>query len=479
MLMVREVANSVQVIARIKRKVRLASGLDDDFVLSDVAMARGWECLALFAERLQDIPRENIRIVATATLRLAVNADKFVEKAEKIVDHTINIISGKEEARNIYLGVAYTSNCDSNKLVIDIGGASTEVIVGNQFKPLVLNSLDIGCVTFLERYFTDGKINQQNFTAAIAAAEKVLGGVKAEYVQVGWQSAVGASGTVQAMQEILISQGMSEELTLERLEHIQRQAIECKSIEQLDIQGLAVERRLVFVSGLSILMAIFKTFEVERMTLAGGALREGVLYSMLGGARHGEIRKRTVESLLIRHHVDKKHGQLVSDVALELANQLAPHWHLEDFEGIDLLHCGAMLHEMGLIIDYRRYHSHGAYILQQTELPGFTRAQKKLLTALVGNHREAIDHQLIEAQTMTSVQLAQRLTRILRLSIILSMRRLDDALPKVSIAADDKENLTLSMPDGWLERHPLMKAELQTEIEEQRKAGWGLAIQAN
>lgn len=476
MLMVREVANSVQVIARIKRKVRLASGLDDNFVLNDVAMARGWECLALFAERLQDIPRENIRIVATATLRLAVNADKFVEKAEKIVNHPINIISGKEEARNIYLGVAFTSNCSRNKLVVDIGGASTEVIVGNQFTPLVLNSLDIGCVTFLERYFADGKINQTNFDTAIDAACKVLGTVKDEYLQTGWQSAVGASGTVQAMQEILISQGYSEELTLERLELIKTQAIACNTIEQLDIQGLVPERRLVFVSGLSILIAIFRTLTVDRMTLAGGALREGVLYSMLGNGRHGEIRKRTVESLLVRHHVDKKHGQLVADVALNLAAQLSSVWHLQDFDGIDLLQCAAMLHEVGLIIDYRRYHAHGAYILQQTELPGFTGAQKKLLTALVSNHREAIDHDIIAKQTMTSVGLAGRLTRILRLAIILSMRRLDDALPQVTITCDDKDGLILAMRDGWLDRHPLMKAELLQEIEEQAKAGWGLSL---
>lgn len=479
MLMVREVANSVQVIARIKRKVRLASGLDDKFVLSDVAMARGLECLALFAERLQDIPRENIRIVATATLRLAVNAEVFVKKAEQIVNHPVNVISGKEEARNIYLGVAYTSNCNSNKLVIDIGGASTEVIVGNQFNPLVLNSLDIGCVTFLERYFSDGQISQSHFDNAINAACEALTKVKQAYLDVGWQSAVGASGTVQAVQEILISQGFSEELTLERLENIMAQAIACGAIDTLDIQGLLPERRLVFVSGLSILIAIFKTLSVARMTLAGGALREGVLYSMLGGAQ-GEIRKRTVESLLIRHHVDKRHGKLVADVAAELARQLDNQWHLHDFEGLALLDCAAMLHEMGLIIDYRRYHQHSAYILKQSELPGFTSAQKKLLTALVANHREPIDHLHLSQQTMTSVLLAQRLTRILRLAIILSMRRLDDALPQVrfnaGLSEDGKELLTLSMRDGWLERHPLMKAELCAEIEEQAKAGWALEV---
>ena len=351
MLMVREVAGSVQVIARVKRKVRLASGLDDDNVLSQVAMARGWECLALFAERLQDIPRENIRIVATATLRLAVNANEFVTKAQQIVDHPINIISGQEEARMIYLGVAHTSTGDSRRLVIDIGGASTEVIVGAGFKPLVLNSLNIGCVTFLERYFGDGAITAEAFDKAINRACEVLGEVKEQYLCVGWQSSVGASGTVQAVQEILISQGQSEALTLEKLEAIKQQSIDCGTIDGLNISGLIEERRLVFVSGLSILIAIFKTLGVDTMTLAGGALREGVLYDLMKNMQHDDIRARTVNSLLIRHHIDTQHANLVGGVASQIAGQLAMDWQLEQYEGLDILYSAAMLHETGS--DYR------------------------------------------------------------------------------------------------------------------------------
>ena len=473
--MIKEVADSVQVIARIKRKVRLASGLDDKMVLNEIAMQRGWECLALFAERLQDIPRDNIRIVATATLRLAVNAADFVKRAESIVNHKINVISGEEEARMIYMGVAHTSNCDNNRLVIDIGGASTEVIVGSSFDPLVLNSLNIGCVTYLERYFTDNAINDTNFDNAINAASQVIRNVSKQYLDLGWQTAVGASGTVQAIQEILISQGFTEELTLEQLHFIKRQAIECKTIEQLDIKGLVPERRLVFVSGLSILIAIFESLNVSCMTLAGGALREGVLYSMLGHARQSNIRSRTLNSLLIRHHIDQQHAQIVTDVALSCAEQIKVPWQLEQFDGIDILHSAAMLHELGLIVEYRHYHLHGAYVLKQTELPGYTGAQQKLLTELVANQRGAIDQQIIAQQTMTSCQLAMRLTRILRLAIILSMRRLDEVLPKIIVSCQD-DDLTMTLPDGWLEVHPLMNAELALEITEQKRAGWTLII---
>ena len=475
MLLARSVADSVQVIARIKRKVRLASGLDENFVLDQAAMGRGWECLSLFAERLQDIPRENIRIVATATLRLAVNAQDFVFKAEQIVNHKINIISGEAEARTIYLGVAHTSNSEHNRLVIDIGGASTEVIIGLGFKPIALNSLNIGCVTFLERYFADGKITAAHFNHAIDAAMAELDKVAEQYLSQGWSSAVGASGTVQAIQEILVAQGYAEELTLPYLEHIKQQAITCGSIDKLDIKGLVPERRLVFVSGLAILMAIFKTLEVKRMTLAGGALREGVLYGMLGQSQGTDIRARTVNSLLVRHHIDKRHGEIVADVAVKCAKQIEKDWQLEQFDGIDILRSAAILHELGLIVEYRHFHRHGGYILAQTDLPGFTRAQQKLLTALVINQRDDFDQQVIAKQTMTSCVLAHRLTRILRLAIILSMRRLDDVLPQVKLSCDG-EDLTLILPGGWLDKHPLMRAELEAEIDVHKRAGWSLVV---
>ena len=330
-------------------------------------------------------------------------------------------------------------------------------------------------MTFLERYFADGNITAENFDNAITAAMDVIADVKAQYITAGWSSAVGASGTVQAIQEILIAQGYAEELTLPHLEHIQNQAIACGSIDELDIKGLVPERRLVFVSGLSILMAIFKSLDVKRMTLAGGALREGVLYGMLGKSTETDIRALTVNSLLIRHHIDKKQGAIVADVAVKCAKQLETDWQLTQFDGIEVLKSAAMLHELGLIVEYRNFHLHGGYILSQTELPGFTRAQQKLLTALVTNQRNIIDPQVIAKQTMTSCVLAHRLTRILRIAIILSMRRIDDVLPKVSIMCKG-EDLTLSMPDDWLENHPLMRAEIDAEIQEHKRAGWRLVV---
>lgn len=476
MLMVKVVAGSVQVIGRVKRKVRLAAGLNDSLILSKEAMTRGLECLSLFAERLQDIPSSNIRIVGTATLRLARNVKTFLQDAEQILGHKIEIISGEEEARIIYLGVAHTSSCEANRLVIDIGGASTEIVVGQGVQPLLLSSLNMGCVTFLERYFQDGALNDANFKAAIAAAGQEVQRIAPEYLAQGWQNVVGASGSVQAIQEILVAQGKDEVITLSRLESILQQALVCGQMNKLHIHGLAQDRKQVFPSGLAILIALFKNLHIKGMTLSGGALREGVLYGMLSELQQQDVRARTVQSTMVRYLIDQQQATRVADLASMLAKQLQQQWNLQSFEGLSILHCGALLHELGLLIEYKNYHHHGAYVINHTELPGFTRAQQQLLMALVYNHRAEMDKEILSRQTMTSVLLAVRLTRILRLAVILSMRRRHEALPEVKLSAQ-AERLKVELPQGWLERHPLMRAELEQEIQYQQQVGWHLDVQ--
>ena len=478
MKMVKIVAGSVQVISRVKRKVRLASGLDAHNQLSQVAMERGWECLSLFSEQLQDIPSENIVIVGTATLRLAENVSVFLKKAESILKHPIQIITGEDEAKTIYLGVAHTSSSADNRIVVDIGGASTEVIVGYKFEPLALQSLDIGCVTFLEKFFPDHKLTEQAFSEATQAAREVLSPYVDEFVDAGWSSAVGASGSVQALQEILIAQGFDEVITLERLHLIKEQAIACGHIDRLNIQGLSEERKLVFASGLAILIAIFERLNIQGMTLSGGALREGLLYSMLPKLQQRNIRERTLSSLLIRYHLDKHQAKRVSNLACQLAYQVNAQWALSDFDGIDVLSASAQLHELGLLIHYKKHQHHAAYILENTDMPGFTRAQHKLLIALVHNHRQDIAREIVDRQTMTSPLLAGRLTRILRLAVLLSLRRQDEVLPKAKLSVIDDE-LTVSIDPDWLEQHPLTKAELEQEIQYQKNCGWLLRMDAS
>ncbi|WP_199610235.1 guanosine-5'-triphosphate,3'-diphosphate diphosphatase [Flocculibacter collagenilyticus] len=475
MMMVKVVSGSVQVISRIKRKVRLAAGLNEADDLSQEAMERGWECLSLFAERLQDIPSSNIRIVGTATMRLANNADVFSRRARDILGHSINIISGDEEAKTIYLGATHTTSSAGKSLVVDIGGASTEIIIGDGLQVHHATSLNMGCVTFFEHYFRDNHLSEKNFAAAITAAEHQLEIITDKYLALGWQSTLGASGTIQALQEIMIVQGMDEVITLAKLKQIMNQAIECDHMGNLNIEGLSQERRQVFPSGLAILIAIFNTLKITGMTLSGGALREGLLYSMLPELESVDIRQRTVESLITRYHIDRSHAQRVAEQAVRLATQIKDRWQLSEFEGLDMLHSAAMLHETGLLIEYKNNHHHGAYVLSHSDLPGFSAAQKKLITALVYNCREDIEASRLQHQTTSSVTLATRLCRLLRLAIILSMRRNDEALPKAMISTEG-ERLSLHLPQGWLAAHPLMRSELEAEVGYQQTQGWPLTI---
>lgn len=281
MLVVSNVSGTIQTLSRIKRKVRLAAGLDAENQLSAAAMQRGWSCLALFAENLREIPREHIRIVATATLRIATNAALFLQQAERILGYPIEVISGQEEAKLIYQGVAYTTSGSENRLVVDIGGGSTELIVGKGVQIAALVSLPMGCVTWWSRYFSDHSLSTENFSAAEFAALELLEPVATQLKQHRWDICVGASGTIQALQEIMAVEKMDERITLQKLLALKQEMIVSGQLNTLHIKGLSAERAQVFPSGISILIAIFSVLNLNTITLAGGALREGLIYQML------------------------------------------------------------------------------------------------------------------------------------------------------------------------------------------------------
>lgn len=475
MWIVREVAGSVQTLAKIKRKVRLAAGLNSQNELSEEAMQRGWDCLSLFAERLQDIPTDKIRIVGTAALRTAVNADTFLSKAKDILGHRVEIIPGEEEARIIYQGVAHTSGGCGKRLVVDIGGASTEVIIGEGFDASALTSLKIGCVTWLERYFKDRYLTAENFDAAINAAKSAIEPIVEPYHKLGWETCVGASGTVQALQEIMLAQGMDEIITLQKLKRMQRQAMQYERLEDLDIEGLTLERALVFPSGLSILIAIFESLNIQSMTLAGGALREGMVYEMMSQMRHHDVRERTLISLQARFQLDTKHADAVTQTAMSLLNSCEQVWQLEP-QAKYLLNASATLHEIGTSIEFKKSGEHAAYLINNIDLPGFTRAQKHLIAELLRRFREQLTS--LPEQHALSAQSAARILRLLRLAVILCHRRDHNHQPPLTLTIDDSK-LTLALPALWLNANPLTKAELQQEAVRQTDMGWPLVIDQN
>ncbi|WP_411705341.1 exopolyphosphatase [Edaphovirga cremea] len=475
MLVVREVAGSIQTLARIKRKVRLAAGLDKQNHLSHEAMQRGWHCLKLFSERLQDIPRDQIRVVATATLRLATNADEFLRIAEEILGCSVQVISGEEEARLIYHGVAHTTGGPDKRLVVDIGGGSTELVTGVGAQATALLSLSMGCVTWLERFFSDRNLAQENFAQAELAAREMLHPVADQLKANGWQICVGASGTVQALQEIMVAQGMDERITLAKLQQLKQRAIQCGKLEELEIEGLTLERALVFPSGLSILIAIFHELNIDGMTLAGGALREGLVYGMMHLPVEQDVRQRTLRNLQRRYLLDSEQAERVAQLADNFTLQLANVWQLDE-RCRELLRSACLIHEIGLSVDFKQAPYHAAYLIRHLDLPGFTPAQKNLLATLLQNQSNTIDLPLLSQQNALPPRLAQRLCRILRLAIIFASRRRDDTLPAVRVRANDDE-LFLILPPGWLVSHPLRTEELEQESHWQSYVHWPLILE--
>lgn len=476
MLVIRETAGNIQVIDRIKRKVRLAAGLDEQNYLSDEAMQRGWQCLRLFAERLYSIPTEQTRIVATAALRTAKNARHFVSEAEKILGFPVKIISGEKEAQLIYQGVAYTTGGAKSRLVVDIGGGSTELITGNDDKISQLVSLPMGCVTWLERYFNNRILSSGNFRQAELAARNLLLPIADCMKQQGWQICVGASGTVQALQEIMVAQGMDEHITLDKLQQLKEQAVQCGKLEELEIEGLTLERALVFPSGLSILIAIFETFNIEYMTLAGGALREGLVYSMLGFGVKQDVRQRSVQAIQNRYDIDLAQANLVSELAEKLCQQLKQSWNISDSMS-ELLFWAAQLHEIGLSVDFKNSAHHAFYLINNTEMPGFTPAQRKLLAALVLNQTNAINLSALTEQNALSPQQAQKLVRLLRIAILFCRSRHPNLIPNIHISHID-ELLAIRIDKDWISLYPLQAEALQQESRWQTNCHLSLTITA-
>jgi exopolyphosphatase/guanosine-5'-triphosphate,3'-diphosphate pyrophosphatase len=473
MVIVRVVAGSVHIIGKVKQKVRLAAGLDENMVLDQVSLERGWKCLETFAERLQDIPLSNIKIVGTATLRLASNADVFIKKAEKILRHKLNVIDGEEEARQIYLGVAYTSANQGNSLVIDIGGASTEVIVGNDMTPIHLVSMNMGCVTFKERFFFDGNISNENFEQAIKEAQYLLKPVINDFISFEWQQCLGASGTPQAITEILVTQGINDSIRLDYLQNLKQQCIDCVTIDQLQINGLTESRRAIFPSGLAILIALFEQLNIQEMQISGGALREGLIYGMLDNMQQNDRRLQTLVQYIQHFHIESEHANRVKSIALCLFKQVQDQMMLGKVECEAILMASAMLHEIGLHIEYKLHHQHGAYILSHLPMVGYTQQQRAGIKTLVESHRQEIKLGLFDSFHPEVRQALLVLVRILRLSCLLSIRRKDNLLADFNLITTE-EKWILTFPEGWLKSHPLIDAELANEKWQQHKVGWML-----
>lgn len=480
MVVAKVVGQELQLVSRHKQRVRLGSGLDEQSNLSNISIERGLECLSMFAERLQGFELENVRIAATHTLRQANNAHIFIQRAREVLPFPIEVIPGEEEARLIYLGVAHTQPESDSKLVIDIGGGSTELIIGKGFEAKLVNSKQMGCVSFTQTFFSNGKLTPKNFSKAIIAAQQRLEPLAAQYRKKGWEAALGSSGTIKAIKEVLSKLGYDDAIITEkRLRHLIDVLCEQKSIEQIELKGLTVERQPVFAGGVAILTAIFKALKIKEMHFSDGALREGLLYEMEDSFQRSDIRMRTTENLAVKHLVDLEHATRVKNRASAFLTQTREPLCIKSKSQLfELLDWSALLHEVGLSISFQGFHRHSAYILQHTNMPGFNSEQQLLMATLVRFQRKALKLQDMPELSLFKTKSVISLIRILRLAILLNGQRNDAPMLDIQLIIIDQDHWLLSCDDkSWLEDNKLLAADLSSEQELWSNIGWQLSFE--
>ena len=443
----------------LKETVRLAGGLTEDKVLDQPTQARALACLHRFGERLRGLSPEAIRCVGTSALRVAKNADEFIPKAEIALGHPIEIVAGREEARLIYLGVAHSlPSSPDRRLVVDIGGGSTEFIIGNGLKPHERESLHMGCVNFSKRFFASGVIDKAALKAAEVAARVEVERIAREFSTGNWQQAVGSSGTARALREILEQNGWSERgITADGLAQLRSQFIRAGHIDALELVGLARDRRPVIAGGFAIMAGLFAELDIEQMDVAETAMREGILYDLLGRFHKQDMREATVGEFARRYHIDTQQAARVKRVALKLLAASGG----EDENDKRFLDWAARLHEIGLSVSHGGFHRHSGYILENADMPGFSRTDQTRLALLARAQRGALLK--LPAFVAGGVSDNDRLlVWLLRQAVILCRSRAEPRLPEVKVEANGKR-FRLILPEGWLQRRPLTQRALEEE----------------
>ena len=477
MVVARQEDNAITVIDRERDMVRLAAGLDSRNLLTGKASERALGCLARFGERLRGLKADNVRVVGTNALRKAKNARQFIAAAEKALGFSIEIISGVEEARLVYLGAAQTLQGDrGRRLVVDIGGGSTELIVADRNEPLFLESLYMGCVSSSEKFFPGGVLDQARMKRAALAAQLELEPFTATLRGLEPEDVIGTSGTARAINNVLEQNGWSETgITRKGLKKLVKAIVGAGHVDNLDIAGLSDERRPVFAGGVAVLAAIFKALDLDFMRVSEGSLREGVLYDLIGRVLYEDRRAVTVLDLMKRHRIDVEHGNRVRATTLMLFDQVSQAGLLERERR--LLGWAAQLHEIGLMIAHNQHHRHGGYVLANMDLPGFSRQEQGALSIMVRLHRRKYLPALIEDSVYVRSDALGLITRLLRLGVLLNRGRTPIDMPGIRVDIAQAGSMELTVPGAWLEDHPLTAADLEQEVELLAAAGYELRVE--
>ena len=475
MLVARDSGGQLQIIDRLREAVRLAAGLDADRHLSPEAQQRALACLTRFGQRLQGLPADRVRVAGTNTLRRMRDGAAFIAAAEKALGHPIQIISGVEEARLVYSGVTHgMGRSRPGRLVVDIGGGSTELIIGRGDEPRLMESVSLGCVVHTQRHFADGLITRARFRQARLAARVELEFLERRYREAGWDVAIGASGTIRGAWRVMMAQGWAEDrITREALEKTVQLTVAAGNVAAINFEGLREDRRPVFAGGLAVLAGVFDALELREMETSEHALREGLVYDLLGRLDNRDVRAAAVEATARRYGVDATHAAAVQRTVHKALSQTAVAWNLPRVLSATLLGWAAELHEIGLVIAHDNHHRHGEYILRNGDLRGFSLTDQQLLAALVRLHRGKFSASAWDELPGEWREPIQRMAVLLRLAVLLHRSRTPRLQLPFTLSAGRK-SLEVAFPDGWLARHPLTEADLLQEAEYLAVAGYRL-----
>ncbi len=467
----------VRKVVSMSEKVQLAAGLDEHNILSAAAARRGLDCLSRFVARLDSVPPERVRIVATNALRQAKNADDFISRANEILPKPIEIIAGREEARLIHLGVSHTNASSDQRLVIDIGGGSTEFIIGKGFKPLLTESLQMGCVAFTKKFFDDGQITDRAFNNAIVAARKQVLAINGQYQRTGWTSVIGSSGTIKAVRNVLVSKGWSNEqegITYKGVKKLEKLLITIGDVNNIELEGVKEHRKAVFPAGVAVLRATMKVLGIETLAYSDGALREGVMYDMLGRFASEDVRDRSVLSLIKRYSVDKKQARQVVRTSRHLFRQVQEDLQLTNEDG-DVLRRAAYLHEIGLAISHSNYHRHSAYLLENSDIPGFSQVDQKRMAQLVLNHRRKLKGDRLEQTCLLGGDQLVYLCLLLRLAVSAHHSRSEYELPLMQLVIVDSNHWQITVSTDK-KHYAFLYSDLYADIDQFAKWGMKLSV---
>ena len=459
----------MEIIDREKEMVQIARGLKKDGHLSLDAQTRALECLHRFSERLRDIPAEQIRAVGTKTLRTTSKSKSFIKKAEQLLGVPIQIISGYEEARLVYVGLSHSVlNDHSNRLVVDIGGGSTEFIIGEDYDPMLMESLNMGCVSFTKQYASPpGKITRKFMVKVYLAACSEIEVLRKNFLKAGWQIVFGTSGTVRAIADLTLAKDGGAVISKSSLDQLFNDLVNDKKI----LQNVPELRRDVLPAGTAILKAVFDQLQLESMHVADAALKEGLLFDTIGRLSDKDSRSDTIKKLQQQYNVDTDHAQRVARTSIALWQQIRSPV-LKGVSRTKILRWAAELHEVGLSISHAGFHYHGYYIIRHNDMAGFGRYEQYILANLVRSHRKSLDQQNFEDMDELAIAAFIPLLVCLRLAVLFHRRREDmDFLPKLT---NTKLGYQLKFRRGWLKQHPLTLAGLEQERDQYENIGVAL-----